>query len=368
MVFQELINRKALLFLVIVLLASSLIAQNLVPNGDFERDRHWFGFRTLGKLSYWKKANKTTPDYFFGEFNFVGKQKPHSGSHYIGITVHPQAGKTRYEYVEYISIKLNTSLKSDRIYCISMYVSRADPEYYATNDLNYTFNKQRLKKGGKGFIETYNYKRFEYADDSILKSKKDWMYVCSSFIAKGNEKYLTIGYFNPNIKLYKIDKGKPTSISTYYYIDDVSLVEIEDSTECDCAYKKEVKETNEFETADSNIRKQTIVLDNVYFELNKAELLPNSQPALQKLLTFLKSDTSISIQIVGHTDNTGDELENIRLSEARAKSIIDYLTLNGVDKARMQYKGLGSSSPIDDNATEIGRQKNRRVELIILRK
>lgn len=347
------------------------MAQNLVPNGDFELHRmHTFIslLNSLENIKYWTTPNKTNPDYHNGDVNFVGRQKPHSGYYYVGVGMSSKSISSPIDFVEYISIRLNKSLKSGQVYCISMFVSRSDKTQFAANGLDYFLSPNSIKSKGSGFFSLVDYKTFAYAGDSILRSKKDWMYVCSYFVAQGNERYLTIGYFNQNTKLYKIDKGKANYIDTYYYIDDVSLVEIEDSTECDCAYKKEVKETNEFEIADSNIRKQTIVLDNVYFELNKAELLPNSQPALQKLLTFLKSDTSISIQIVGHTDNTGDELENIRLSEARAKSIIDYLTLKGADTARMQYKGLGSSSPIDDNATEIGRQKNRRVELIILRK
>ena len=72
------------------------------------------------------------------------------------------------------------------------------------------------------------------------------------------------------------------------------------------------------------------------------------------------------MEIGGHTDSVGSDSYNQKLSEQRAKAVCDYLISQGVDKARLSYKGYGESEPIATNETEAGRQRNRRVELKIL--
>ena len=72
------------------------------------------------------------------------------------------------------------------------------------------------------------------------------------------------------------------------------------------------------------------------------------------------------IEVQGHTDNRGSESYNKRLSEERAKAVVDYLVRKGVSPKRMEFKGYGSSQPIDDNETDEGRAQNRRVAFKIL--
>jgi outer membrane protein OmpA-like peptidoglycan-associated protein len=72
------------------------------------------------------------------------------------------------------------------------------------------------------------------------------------------------------------------------------------------------------------------------------------------------------IEISGHTDITGSASLNFKLSENRAKAVVDYLTGKGIDSKRLEYNGIGPLQPISDNATPEGRAKNRRVEFKIL--
>jgi len=96
-------------------------------------------------------------------------------------------------------------------------------------------------------------------------------------------------------------------------------------------------------------------------------LKPESEFELKKLTNFLRDNIGISIEISGHTDNTGSVDYNVNLSERRAKAIVNYLSAF-IDSERLLYRGYGSSRPIADNETEAGRAKNRRCEIQILSK
>jgi outer membrane protein OmpA-like peptidoglycan-associated protein len=109
-----------------------------------------------------------------------------------------------------------------------------------------------------------------------------------------------------------------------------------------------------------------VVLNNIFFETGKSTLTPGSYSELDRLLNIMQDNALMKIEISGHTDKTGSEPLNFKLSGARAKAVLDYLVKKGIDQSRMEYKGFGSLQPISDNATPQGRAKNRRVEFKIL--
>ena len=104
----------------------------------------------------------------------------------------------------------------------------------------------------------------------------------------------------------------------------------------------------------------------VNFAVDSADILPDSQPQIDQVLALLRGDPSLRLSIDGHTDATGDAAHNLRLSEARAKAVVAALAGQGVDASRLQAKGHGQTQPVADNATDEGRAKNRRVELVRL--
>lgn len=108
-------------------------------------------------------------------------------------------------------------------------------------------------------------------------------------------------------------------------------------------------------------------LNNIYFDVNKYELLPSSQADLFALISFLNINKGLTIEIEGHTDNTGDADHNMQLSEKRALSVKDYLIQQGIKDHRIFAKGYGSSAPVATNETEKGRQLNRRTAFKILK-
>jgi len=108
------------------------------------------------------------------------------------------------------------------------------------------------------------------------------------------------------------------------------------------------------------------VLKNIFFETDSYLLKPESVFELDKLIRFLKTNSDLSIEISGHTDNIGTREYNQTLSENRAKSVVEYLISKGISADRLVYKGYGFDQPIDENDTEAGRANNRRTELKII--
>ena len=110
----------------------------------------------------------------------------------------------------------------------------------------------------------------------------------------------------------------------------------------------------------------TIILKNIFFETGKFDLQNESKSELNKLDTLLNDNPNLKIQIDGHTDNVGQEKDNLLLSTNRAKSVVGYLLSKSINVQRLTYKGFGSSKPVADNTTETGRALNRRTELSII--
>ncbi|NEN23182.1 OmpA family protein [Cryomorpha ignava] len=111
----------------------------------------------------------------------------------------------------------------------------------------------------------------------------------------------------------------------------------------------------------------SIVLKNVFFDLDKDVLKPQSIPELKQLANFLKSNPNLRIEVAGFTDNQGDDAHNADLSNRRALAVKDFLVkTEGIDSAKITTKGYGAANPIASNDTEEGRAKNRRTEFKVI--
>jgi len=102
----------------------------------------------------------------------------------------------------------------------------------------------------------------------------------------------------------------------------------------------------------------------INFDVDKATIKPESQPALDYVAQMLKDNPDLNLTIAGHTDSTGTWAHNKTLSENRARAVLEALVSRGIAAGRLASVGYGQDKPIADNATEEGRAKNRRVELI----
>jgi outer membrane protein OmpA-like peptidoglycan-associated protein len=107
--------------------------------------------------------------------------------------------------------------------------------------------------------------------------------------------------------------------------------------------------------------------EKIQFEIDKADIKSESHSLLNEIVQVLRDNPQIKkVDVNGHTDDDGPDNYNQDLSGRRAKSVVEYLTGHGIDASRLMSKGFGESKPIADNATSAGREKNRRVEFLIV--
>jgi OOP family OmpA-OmpF porin len=112
----------------------------------------------------------------------------------------------------------------------------------------------------------------------------------------------------------------------------------------------------------------TVRLKNIYFDFDKTTLKKESFAELNKVVDFLKQNNTVEIEIGGHTDNKGSDDYNHNLSQGRCQAVVDYISSQGINSARLTPHGYGEGNPIDTNDTPTGQANNRRVEFTILKK
>jgi len=386
---QYQLNKYFLCVAVCILTVVLLKAQNLIVNGNFDiylrcpKSYNHYRSNIRELLPGWNTVNKSTPDFFHRcsqntdvgvPQNFAGSIEPHEGDGYIGLIL--RADKETYPYSpaysEHITGTLEFPLEKGKTYCLKMYYSLAQNSGITTNSTGVYFSTEKPE-----FSENDNIYPFQpqiiMHHDSVLNSSAGWHLLSASYTAQGGEKFITIGNYVSTAKSlaipHKPEVLNDTRFFAYYYVDNVSLVEVKD---VECPFQtpfvstiEKVSELNHPNDPDTPVFEagNIYTLKNVYFDFEKAQLRPESYDELNLLIVFLKENMNIHIKISGHTDNMGRDSFNKLLSEARAKAVFEYLYEGGISIHRMNYSGMGSKVTVADNDTEYGRQQNRRVEI-----
>lgn len=373
---------------------------NILQNGDFEKivlcpQNHTKYLSTDTNkilLPHWHFINRSTPDFFHRcsndsdvgiPCNFAGCSEPLSGNGYIGMILRVDSHYYQYNkgYVEHIATEIFPSLDRNHFYLVKFFYKLAPNSGIASNGLGVYFSASLPK-----FNEFEEYKYFEpqiYLDNTKIIDNREWKEFIGYFIASGTEKFLTIGNFSPfDIQKTKVLRnGEPQNemdYYAYYYIDDVQLYEISDTTNYHintiCTQidlfpvVKQTYYSNIMNKLDTLSLNKPFILENIYFDFDSYRLSSKSFATLDSIANYLKDHKTIEFIINGHTDNIGSSFYNQWLSTERAKSVYKYFYESGISPARMQYIGYGDSMPITSNKTNEGRQKNRRVELVIIKK
>jgi outer membrane protein OmpA-like peptidoglycan-associated protein len=195
----------------------------------------------------------------------------------------------------------------------------------------------------------------------------DWIPIKGEYIAKGGEKYIIVGNFNQmRDEMVKVNKWKLFEFKeAYYYIDDLSLKKKTTKVDSLTAYNYKIE--NAIPVFPENLNTGDVVeIKKLQFEAGTAIIKTASFKILDEVVKTLNNHPFAEIEIVGHTDNTGNESNNRKLSKDRAKAVFDYLKKEGVINP-MTYKGLGPTQPIAPNDTEENKAKNRRVEFVVIK-
>lgn len=365
------------------------LTSNLVFNSSFEDHIECpRKIDALGKLTIveaWYQPTAGSADYYnvCGSRdcgvprNKLGIQDAHRGNGFCGI----YCSKT--DYREYLQTELKEPLRAGEMYRVAFYVSLSEYSSGAVATIGALLTSERVSDtvrsvlmnktmrqiapGISQTVASYYEPQVVNDYDRVLDNTKAWMEVSGVFEAKGGEKFLTIGNFYPASQSNVADLDSLTYLlpGAYYYIDDVSVTCLGCKTEEEKIDTAIVASEKPITYADTLKVGSTFVLKNIFFDYDKATLLQQSYNELHTLLNILQSHPNMKIEICGHTDDHGSIEYNQRLSENRAHAVVDYLVSHGIDIRRLSFKGYGKSRPVDTNATEEGRARNRRVEFVV---
>jgi outer membrane protein OmpA-like peptidoglycan-associated protein len=390
------IVKNIFFYIFFLFLVSANCQQNIIYNGDFEiydncpEDYTHYLEGITELVPGWFISNTSTPDYFNRcsikskvgvPNNFAGNMEPHGGNAYVGMILRADSNRYLFSrgYNEHLQTIVATPLERNKLYCLQFYYTLSTYSGIASNGLSvYISNSRPILDEA---AENYSFiPQLEIKHDSILSEQKKWNLFSGLFMASGEEKYITIGNFTnyDETKYITIVKQATSEIHSfaYYLFDDFKLYKVKNESECICNVVQNQLDSfpdTGFEINDTLFMEnieigEVIILRNIYFEFDKTQLLPHSYTELNKIYDILTMYPKMTIEILGHTDNIGNERYNQALSEARAKSVLEYLYNKGIELSRMKYFGYGSKLPIADNNFPEGRKLNRRVEIKILSK
>ena len=333
-----------------------LIAQNLIPNHDFEKYKghlvhraESFNAFTNAVEGWWGVTLQGSPDWITKETTWKRRKaiQKNPSNCFAGFGGDPH-------HFEFIGTKLKRPLQQGKNYKVTFDIAipATQAQVQLRDDFGFLFTHEE-KKETRGHIFEQPQATFE----AFSPRPGIWTTITTYFTAEANFQYCYIGEFYPNATN---KYWKRTALKYYFFIDNVIIEDIAVIPE------EAKKKPTPPPVIASPIVKQiidTIRLSGVLFEVDKAILSPKAKTILDDHLVVLKKVTQ-PIEIVGHTDNTGNAEHNLTLSQNRADAVADYLASKGISRSLLLTKGVGSQFPTASNETIKGREQNRRVEVL----
>lgn len=384
---------KSILFTSTLFLSGFLMAQegqNLVPNGSFEEIGK--APRRLGSIESaqnWASPTGVRADLFTGDkvpdiavpLNVRGKEDAKDGENYAGIVTYSYGQKVNRSY---LMNKLNAPMKKDLKYCVEFYVSLSEASKYASNNIAIKFSNKAYSTDEK--LPLYDEPSILEFDNEPITARYNWVKICGTYVAKGGEKFITIGNFSSDDKTefarMKADKKSDIEVdeilAAYYYVDNVSvfLIDEEKDQKCNCQYGEEIVEYSNTiysktpELTDDMSVSEKIEAHQVYFAFGKAKLAPEGTSSLDFIAESMKANPDMRLQIFGHNNASEDEvaLENelfVDMDMQRISTVMAYLMEKGISEGRLSFVTSGSDSPSefiqDTDDEDLILAKSRRV-------
>jgi outer membrane protein OmpA-like peptidoglycan-associated protein/tetratricopeptide (TPR) repeat protein len=274
-------------------------------------------------------------------------------------------------FVSRMDEKGNWSSPVDLAYPINTYADEVNLVVNAKGDVAYISSD---KLGGKGKMDIYSFKLYKEAQPIMvtyfkgivfdkdtkkrLEAKFDLTDLASGKVVSSSSSDPVTGEFLLSLPTEK-NYGLNVSKDGYLFYSDHFELKGENSRAKPFIYNVPLEPIHVG---------QTVILKNIFFDIDKFDLKEESISELTRLIQLLKNNPPLHIEISGHTDNHGSADHNIVLSRNRAQAVYNYLIANGIAKERLSYAGYGMTRPIDTNDTEPGRANNRRTEFSVVEK
>ena len=314
-----------------------------------------------------------TPDNTYGSEESMYNSDGVANKNYAGIRIFSYNDK---EPRQYISTKLKLPMRKGAQYCVTFYVSLAEGSKYASNNISANFSKKQYNINTPKSIMTTSH--VMHKDNPVFNAVFGWEQICGIYTAQGGEKFLTIGNFSANgvTKNERLKKPKnfmgTTVVSAYYYVDNISVVMIDDESECKCeADEHEPESTFIYEVApiDASGLKpaQVCKFTTVYFGFGDSEISENGESHLQNIADILLTNESSKVRITAHMDS--DEVNDSKhdgLDMQRAQAAKEWLVAKGVSGDRILIDTVQDSDPVDNSGSEHGQAKNRRLSFTFI--
>ncbi|MFH2096864.1 MAG: OmpA family protein [Bacteroidota bacterium] len=389
---------RAIFFLISVLFTwFASYSQNLVPNPGFEEytklPNNWIvkPEKFEESLIHWTTPTETTPDIIslLVEEGFWanpknkkqsgGSQLPRTGNNMAGFRTFGEGEKGAVAcWHEYLQAKLTGPMVAGKEYYVELWVCDAVRGIQSTNNIGVLFSDSSINTGSRVALYIT-----PHINESKVVESTAWYKISGFYTPEKDCRYIIIGNFYPDVQTTNKKIGGSIS-GGYYYLDDV-LVRLKQPGDVATTGKPDEviipvepppkeEDKPDITTSEKPLEDiaynvgETIKLDNIFFETDKAVLLPESITELDQLVETMKRHSTLVIEIQGHTDNVGTDEYNQVLSLNRAKAVVDFLTGKGIVSSRISSSGYGSTRPIAGNSTEEGRAMNRRVEFKVVSK
>ncbi|MBK9176545.1 MAG: OmpA family protein [Flavobacteriales bacterium] len=359
---------------------------NLVPNPGFEEvERTYCAWTTdVAKFNAavigWSSPTQTTPDHFSTTLDpecwahpkkhSGGKQTTRNGSAMAGIKTYGK-GNTPTYWHEYVQGELKEPLQAGVRYIAECWVLRTVRSNEASNNIGMLF--QEAPVSTRDCLPLHITPQVN--EEKVVKG--GWHKVRGVFDATGTERFVLIGnFYGDDATLH--ERQAQGERGAYYFIDDVNVRVAPPGTALTAKPKESlpppprpvVPDHVSSTTVDIHQVEPTVGtrvrLDNVQFAFDKADLLPGYEKELDKLVDLMTDFPFLRVEIEGHTDDQGSDAYNVKLSDDRAKAVVDYLLKKKVEVSRLSWKGYGESKPLAPNDGEANRAINRRVEFRII--
>lgn len=369
---------------------------NLVPNPTFEKVEK--KIKTKGQIEVavpWTSPTLASADLFVPKTknysisipaNSFGEEKPMKGTGYAGIMAYSYKNKVPRTYLQ---VKLTKKLKAGVSYCVKYHVSMSDISKYATNHLGAAITKEAVTANNSDVLKFESF--IESRKLTVYEKQFYWTPICGVFKAEGEEQFLTIGNFTEDEQLTTKKVKRPRGFTTpqtydgYYYVDNVSVVALEDVKSCDCDAvpgEGKVEVVKKDFSSDKTVNTTTVKILNtdgstgpskadessadekvdgmkILFAKGKFSVT-ESLSKLDKVVAYLVENIDENVKITGYIDES--ESAVAKLAGKRVGAVYKYLISKGIDKTRIERKIGGADSPLDKK--EIS--KNMRVEIAII--